>query len=416
MKSHLLSLLLTFSYLFSGAYTWIPFGPDTLHATQCRFGITMGMGVICSPYGICIYEDDMEWHFYETGLPVTDAAYKGPTEMLVAMGSGSYSDGIYTFNLTTHEFEIAEWMINPNFIHLVPVLKKDGKFVDQYFAGGQFSGLISSVDGETWWNIDYFNGKSCSVMDYYNEHLVISEVSNIHNIYYSNDYGVSWSETSTGTPMLTDLKFNFEGYLYGVFPYYSNSSGLYRSEDFGATWEVEFWSDEMNAVGFDAMSNLFVGWKSDYSDNEGIALYDPDAPSPGFTFLNEGLPNLHINQIMMNPTMSAIAIFCCTDAGVYMSYDYLMAEKENAENINLISLFPNPLDNSRELTIRVAVNDQIRSINLFTAGGRHIMKIHQSDGDRTGNYHVDISVLNAGVYFIKIQTERSSVSRKILIR
>ena len=146
MKILAITLLLSFSSIICSAYTWIPFGPDTINASLCRFGIAMGQSVIISPDGLYIYEDDMVWHLYEFGLPVKDVAYKSSTEILVAIGNGSYSDGIYTFNLETHEYEVVEWLLNPNFIQIVPVLKKDGKFVDQYFAGGQFSGLISPVD------------------------------------------------------------------------------------------------------------------------------------------------------------------------------------------------------------------------------------------------------------------------------
>jgi len=217
------------------SYTWIPFCPDTIHANNICFNVGSWKGTICSPEGLYLWEDDvMEWSFYTYGLPVTGAAYLDPENILVAMGEGTYSDGVYAFNLQTHEFEVIEWMINPNFL-------LHNYTTGNYYIGCQFGGLWKSEDGLDWDSIPYFIGKSCTAMDTYSNHFVVSEVSNIYNIHISDDSGNSWQEATTGSPMITDLKFSFDGDLYGIFPDYSNSSGLWSSDDWGNTWEIEFW-------------------------------------------------------------------------------------------------------------------------------------------------------------------------------
>ena len=101
--------------LFS--YTWISFCPDTIHANNICFGVGSWKGVICTDEGMYLWQEDIEeWSFYTYGLPVVGAAYLDAERILVAMGCGTYSDGVYAFNLQTHEFEVLEWVINPNFL------------------------------------------------------------------------------------------------------------------------------------------------------------------------------------------------------------------------------------------------------------------------------------------------------------
>ncbi len=367
MKKTIIFVWLFLFSLVSFSYTWIPFCPDSIPANNICFGVGSWKGTICSNDGMYLWEDDiMEWSFYTYGgLPVKGATYLDAENILVVMGDGTFSDGVYSFNLQTHEFEIVEWMVNPNFLI-------QGFPSGKYYIGCQFEGLYESEDGLTWNSVPYFEGKSCSAMDFYDNHMVVTEVSNIYNIYISDDYGETWQESVAGSPMISDLKFSFEGDLYGIFPGYSNSSGLWSSSDWGNTWEVEFWSDNMSSVGFDAMSIPFVGWESPTSANEGIAIYTPYSPPPNLSPLNAGLPNLFINKILMNPSMSAIAIFCCTDAGVYVCYDYMVGVDELNQKEASIKVFPNPVDKTGKIQIRTSQNTTIEEVALFSINGNFI--------------------------------------------
>jgi hypothetical protein len=418
-KIFLLSLILP-AVLLLQAYTWIPFCPDTIHANNICFGVGSWQGLICSPGGMYLYEEDIqEWVFYTYGgLPVNGAAWLDGEKILVAMGNGSWSDGIYTFHLQTHQFEVVEWIVTPNFMQVVPVPGSEpGKFTDEYYVGSQFGGLYRSVGGLVWDEIPYFSGKSCKVIDYFENHLVVSEVSNITNIHWSDDYGATWHEAVAGAPILTDIKFNNLGVLYGIFPYYSNSSGLYRSDDFGNTWNVVFWSDMMGAVGFDAVNTIFVGWESPAGGKEGIAIYDPLAPPPGLTFLNNGLASTNINKIIMNPMMSAIAIFCCTDAGVYMSNDYMVGTSEHTGEEPGITLFPNPV--SDKTTITISAGSEVKSpVILFILDneGREVEKIEA--GNSSSNkmeFNWNKGDLPAGIYYLVVRTKNKIYTEKFII-
>lgn len=394
------------------SYTWISFCPDSIHATNVCFGVGSSKGVICTPDGMYLHDDyNLVWNYYSNGgLPVWEAVQLNATQILVVMGNGSWSDGIYTFDLQTFQFSVVHWCMNPNFI-------KYHQPSGTYYVGYQFGGLLTSTDGITWSEVSYFTGKSCMCMDLYENHFVVSEVSNVSNIYWSDDSGSTWNQATGNIPIATDMKFNNQGMLYAVFPDYSNSSGLWRSDDYGNTWDVEFWSDNMSTVGYDAMSNIFVGWESPFAGNEGIALYDPQAPPPGLTFLNEGLPNININKILLNPTMAVIAIFCCTDNGVFFSYDYMVGFENNKKQTSEIFIFPNPVtsqtiiqltcsdNNSNNITIIVLNNQGVKvdEIKLETNFSREF-KTTWNKGD-----------LPAGVYYLVIKTEKESFSKKFII-
>ncbi len=420
MKKVVLILLVVFSVTVIHAYTWIPFCPDTIHANNICFGVGSWKGVICSPNGMYLFEDDVqEWAFYTYGgLPVTGAAWLDGFKILVVMGNGSYSDGVYTFDLQTHQFEDVEWIVNPNFMLVVSVPDgQSNQFTDEYYIGSQFGGMYKSVDGLTWSQVPYFTGKSCSAMDCFENHLVVSEVSNIYNIHWSDDYGVTWQEAAAGAPILTDLKFSYEGDLFGIFPDYSNSSGLFKSEDFGNTWQVDFWSDNMSAVGYDAMGTIFVGWKSSAGGNEGVALYNPAAPPPGLTFMNNGLASTNINKILLNPTMSSIAIFCCTDAGVYMCNDYMVGMPDHVSKEPVISIFPNPVKDKATISINLPKqNHRTIKMEVLNSQGHNVDEI-LVEKEASSDIHINWSKGNlpAGVYYLLVPTKNKTITKKFIV-
>ncbi|MCK4679203.1 MAG: T9SS type A sorting domain-containing protein, partial [Bacteroidales bacterium] len=379
------------------SYTWNSIGPDSVNASRICFGVGLPYWVICADNGMYLYNySTYDCEFFSCGmLPVTGAAYMNPDEMLVVMGNGSLSDGIYTFNWQTHLFEVVEWIVNPNFIELH---EPSGT----YWVGTQFGGMFKSSDGLNWSEVSFFEGKSCSCFDYYGEHLVVSEVSNIYNIYWSDDSGFSWY-TGTATPLLTDMKFNSFGMLYGIFPDYSNSSGLWRSFDFGETWEIVFYADNMSAVGFDAFRHIFVGW----AENEGIALYDPESPPPGLTFLNNGLPNININKIQLDPSMSAPAIFTCTEGGVYYSNDYLVGIDKPDENLNSVFIYPVPANNELYVQSEILVS----RITMMTLSGEAVLEEMIFEKD----FRINISGFTPGVYIMQAEVNGRTVNRKLIV-
>lgn len=415
MKNIFIILFFLLDPVLGKSYTWQSFCPDSIHANNIYFGAGSAYGVISSPTGMYLWEEDIQQWTFIPQLVINGAAWFNSEKILVLLGGGSYSDGIYAFDLETHQLELVEWVFTPTFITIVPVLdKKTNQFTDEYHVGSQFDGLYRSIDGLTWTEVPYFTGKACTAMDFYGEHLVVSEVSNIINIHCSDDYGATWHEAASAT-LITDLKFNNAGELYGIFPDYSNSSGLYKSEDFGNNWEVEFWSDNMSSVGFDAMGTIFVGWDSLAGGNKGIAIYDPLAPPPGLTFMNNGLASTNINKILMNPAMSAIAIFCCTDSGVYMCNDYMVGEYEIQTENKVIRIFPNPVTDEMLIQLNLAESN-INNIEVLNCCGLKVDEIKFENHPAKGTeLKWNKGNLPSGVYYLVLRTENETFTEKFII-
>jgi len=71
MKKTIVFLWLSILAMPLFSYTWIPFCPDSIPAENICFGVGSWKGVICSPDGMYLWEEDIEeWGFYTNcGLP-----------------------------------------------------------------------------------------------------------------------------------------------------------------------------------------------------------------------------------------------------------------------------------------------------------------------------------------------------------
>ena len=184
-------------------------------------------------------------------------------------------------------------------------------FDGTYYVGFEY-GLLKSIDGNSWNAIERFNNKECLEMDTYNSHLVVSVSSDTNGVYFSVDNGDNWQFSSNMYATLVDFAFDNDTILYGIFPDESWSSGLWKSHDFGDTWENEFYSTKMEALGFTG-NTIFVGWYQSESVYKGVAIWDKYQNE--LTFLNEGLPNNKIRNIVEDQFFDCDNITVCTDSG-----------------------------------------------------------------------------------------------------
>ncbi|MBU0765938.1 MAG: T9SS type A sorting domain-containing protein [Bacteroidetes bacterium] len=376
-------------YLCCSAQNWTLYGPSGLHANNITFGAGVhNNDVICTNTGICINDGaGGSWNTYPAGLPVWEAIRFDADNILLVMGDGSYSDGIYKFNLGTLMYEIVGYCYIPTFIRFCTSN-------NLYYVGTRYNSLLISSDGAVWDSVPYFSGKACAAMDYYESHVAAVQENNIYATYYSSDAGISWSQSASTIP-IHDLAFNASGDLYGVFTGFSNSSGLYSSPDFGETWNLEQWSDEMNTVGFDVVGNIFAGWHSSTIPSPGVAIYDP--VSHDFNFISENLPNKNIHKFKVNPVLSSMTIFACTDTGVYYSNDYLSAIGETEVNRVRAIVSPNPFNTTA--TVRTTLKDGF-VIEVYDPFGRRVLQ----DISMSNNYLILKGKLSAGMYFYKIRS------------
>lgn len=301
-------------------HVWQSYGPTDMSINNCYFHVAEPYyNVLCTANSILI-DDTQGWHeFSYSNLPVWDALHLNADSIMVVLGDGSWSDGIWAFNRQVEEFQILEWCVTPHFIVYSPPY-------GTYYVGHAY-GVLKSTNGTDWESVPYFDWNDCIAMACWDNHLVVSTGSTIH---YSSD-GTNW-DTSPGAPYISDMLFLENDMLFGIFPDNSYSSGLWSSADFGAMWNVEFWWVEMSSVGIDCNNTLFVGWEEAVGGAQRVAIWVPELAD--LTFIGDGLPNASINKIKTNHLVDCPSAICCTDSGAYFVTDYLYPTILGAELIN----------------------------------------------------------------------------------
>lgn len=404
MKTLLLSLLLLLFPVLSHSHNWIPIGPDTVVVNNAY--TSSNADVLLISDGILVNEW-AGWVKYSTGnLPVWDLVEIDPDTLIVVMGNGTYSDGIYTFTFSNSQFQILEWCIYPNFIVRNPLK-------DYYFVGYQ-NGLLKSTNGIDWEEIGFFKDKNCLAMDFFNEFCVVSVSADTSGIYYSRDGGHSWFLSLNMYHYLADLVFDNSGLLYGVFPDESWSSGLWKSEDYGANWDIEFYSVKMSSAGYTA-EKLFVAWYKGDLDEKGIAIWD--TLSQELIFLNDGLANTNIRNIVENQFFDCPNITVCTDSGAYCLTEFPVGiENENImpRNFNLIN-YPNPFNSETTFFIELP-NHTFIELNIYDINGQKVANLF-SGFMNSGIHKINWNANNlaSGIYLYNFQTEKINYTGKCIL-
>lgn len=356
----ILIILVIFLPSLSQAYIWDAIGPENVESNFycCLFEI------ICTSSGILRYEEDNWVEYSYGGLPVWEAypLVPGYNDLLVVMGDGSDSDGVYLFSFEIEDFINLYWLMNPRFLSYFP---QNGC----YFAGGE-EGLIISEDGFTWESITFFDGKFCYSVAVKDDHIVVAADD---NVYYSHNCGEDWAESSSYLN-LTDLVYSVDGTLYGIFPGTSYSSGLWSSADNGVNWEVEFWDVMLKSVGLDAFGNIFVGWEEP-ANSEGIAIWNPATEE--LSFFNDGLSNLYNNNLLVNELINCNNIVSCTDGGVYQLTGYSTGiDDQKLELRNpVLSNHPNPFTGGTMISLTVDGRYEPFELEIFNIRGEKIRRI-----------------------------------------
>jgi hypothetical protein len=408
MKKLVIIIALFAPVLLSG-YNWNLLGPSGIVANNICF---LRNTIICTNTGI--YIDDgagYSWNSYTFGnLAVWEAVSYDTANILLAMGNGSKSDGIYKFNLTNHKLDLIKYLNIPTFIKYCETNKT-------YYAGSNFDGLFSSADGINWTAVPYFSSIGCKSMDFYNNHFIVTQNNNVYAIYYSDDTGHTWAQSTSDIP-INYLAFNSTGKLFGIYTGTSKSAGLYYSNNFGQTWQVGYYSLNMNTVGFDAINNIIAGWKSSGIE-EGVAKYND--PNSTMYFLNNGLPNKQINKILKNPIMSSITIFCCTDSGVYFSNNYWTGIAKPEKPVRGLSAitYPNPASDivTIEYTLPLNSRSSKSMFGLYDNYGNLIKEFPiNSKPVSINSFNLDVSDLVDGIYIYRLQFGNSLITKKLIVQ
>ena len=305
-------------------------------------------------------------------------------------------EGIHYLNPGSGTVYALEYLSSPQFVQY--------SYQESRYYVGYREGLKYSENFTDWYDHPFFIDMHIVDMEIFGDHYVVSRMDNLYGVYYSEDAGETWT-FSNGSPMISDLQFDLDGKLYGVFPGQSWSSGLWSSNDFGESWNVEFWATDINCVGTDFWRYIFVGFSEEsLPPHKGIARWD--SVNQQLNYMNQGLPNLNINQITINEGMSAPALFCCTDTGVYINYTYLDIE-ENITPTPPIQCWPNPAH--EQLNFSHKMEGELK-LSIYSADGRLLEEQHITNSGEI--LHYNCSIIDSGIYILVLENGRERQSVK----
>lgn len=382
------------------AYEWDSIGPTNVQVNNFNTVFyNISFEILCTSNGIVINEGGNWIEYTYGGLPAWSAVGLDPNNILVLLGDGSWSDGVYKFNLTSHQFEVVEYMAFPNFLQYC-VLDST------YYAGGLY-GLWKSADGINFTSIEYFDMKECKAIAFFENHFVVSADG---KAYCSHDNGETWAQSLSGW-YVSDMSFQNDGILYGILPGSTYSSGLWISHDFGETWDVEFWDMYMSSVMIDAADNIFVGW-----ENHGVSQWNHEIQE--LTSFDDGLPDLHIHKITVHPEIDCINIVACTDSGAYLLTNYTVGIEEGKPVDQYFSLnnYPNPFDNKTTIVFSVEEACPI-TLSVCNMLGNMVAILFDGTAKANQEYKFEFSsvALAEGTYYYQLQSGNEiNITNKML--
>jgi hypothetical protein len=390
------------------SYNWGQIGPDTISVNDYLCSIYGDL--LCTPDGIYLQSWDgayEQWVHYESSLPVMQVERYDTSGVMVILNGGTRSDGIYKFSQKTGSYELIEFCYKPNFLYQYyqsPQMK--------YYCGYE-RGLLESIDGVKWQEVEYFKGKNVFAMTTMGKYCLVTDSL---NVYFSADTANNWEIRSTAPPNTRNICWNYHDKAYMIYPGDSRSSGLWSSADSGKTWQVEFWATDMSAFYY-TNGYVFVGWEKFYEEYGGVGLWlDEDND---LKFLNDGLPQAGVNRITENDLIDCFNAVVCTDSGAYITCEFTttaISETENQpDSFNLLQNYPNPFNNETVLAYKINEPEYV-DLSIYNSLGQKIITL-VSAKHAPGSYIVHWNSIgySSGVYFCRLEVGNKAQTRKMIL-
>jgi surface protein len=181
------------------------------------------------------------------------------------------------------------------------------------------------------------------------------------------------------------------------------------------TWDLSkmtsmqdmFLDAELSTSNYDA---TLIGWADDTSGN----LSDGTDDIPTNITFSGGDSGYCTGEIARNLLTAALPTptgygWTITDGGLVCSTSLApVVLGVNDSNLDLVSLYPNPTQNIVTIVSPKAI---VTSAAIYDIRGR---KVSQVDFRNQTNYKIDLSDMEAAVYFINIATENGTVTKRVI--
>jgi len=404
MKYMLITALLFIS-MGCAALDCTPFGPEasTLHCANF-YTEPISMGGVFSGQEVLFLWENGVWNHYAywtQGLPITGTCMLNESTLMSTLAGGSYSDGVYNLTLSTHEWALNEWFFWPHFVKHDPITN--------IFYVGERQGLYHSYDGDIWSRISTLGTNECTSLAMYGTYLVANSGAAVFN---SLDSGQTWNQC--GTSNLSSFRFTSSGALYAIMSVGSDSDGVWRSDDYGATWTAVYYATGLSCLGPEYAGYLVLGWNVPNEFGGYLALLSPQHT---LLPLQHDTLNSPIKELDVFPLINTPSVYVINNLGCYYLTQFLPVDVADAVQVPLVRpqlhAYPNPASRTLQVDC-LRQNADPAELYVYNLKGQVVRKLDILPTDQqlsaTWNLQLqDGTRAPSGLYILAIKNQAGNI-------
>jgi Secretion system C-terminal sorting domain len=392
----------------SNATEWDLFNTDTLTVYNhlCSTNLVESMDAFCTEEGFMYMEEGVWVINDDMQMRIVDAIQYDDERILVAIGYGTDSDGVYWYYPATNNFDLIQYIYWPGYIH---------KHED---SGTYYIGNYYSTDCITWTEDVYWPENEVMEMASFDEHLVMT-ISGSFGVptVLNKEYGeTDWSSAAQGSPSISSVSFNEEnGILYGCCYTSDISPGLWQSFDYGVNWELITDSDNPTMV-YWQWGKVFVAF-DETNENGVVGMWDSD--NSEFIYMDgENLPDTRVHSFSVNEYIDCENIIVCTADGAYTTCEIPTTHVDEdgyyPEEFE-VSAYPNPFNPTTNISINLHEQAEV-IVSVYNINGRLVKTLAEASLD-AGSHELlfDGSSITSGIYLVQVSTSEFSQVQKVVL-
>lgn len=236
-------------------------------------------------------------------------------------------------------------------------------------------------------------------------------------IYRSDDYGESWNIISWDSVFVFDLAIGSDNELYaarfgGWIP---GNGGAYKTEDNGLIWTPMHCNPKAaRAIVVLPDNTIYIGVDGYYTTG-GIYRINPDGTEG---YVNDGLSTDVVDLYL---SLSGILYAKIDPSGLNPIYEFYRTTEpvyvginQNPQKHESLNVYPNPVTSTANIIYSTNELSKV-DIAIFDVTGKNVYKYKVDQG--SGDYKVPVSVkdIDNGVYFVKVSVNSKTEIKKIII-
>ncbi len=272
----------------------------------------------------------------------------------------------------------------------------------------------STDDGLTWQRVFNCNGCRFTAVDYFNGNIVYAAGEN--GVWKSVDGGLSWTDISHPDMITANGSAFWDWNYQGVFDLqtdpnqsgtvyvsvYGPGKGLYKSTDYGQTWQKILPDDYLRKVAVHPLrSDILYATSSSAFQAGGFDPYSSGiwfSPDGGQTWMQQ-------NQGMAYPFALAVEVSASHQATVFVGSPGTGFQKSavpqsfsiSNPEYSVLRIYPNPAHDF----IMIEPAGCKGKLSIYSLTGRRLLDISYVEKTSKGAFKADISSLKPGIYLIR---------------